>query len=55
MIDLSGTRVIDGRFFGLLLMLRKHLNGREEIDIYRSETRDPQDVSAQRCWVSALI
>jgi len=26
--DLSHTRVIDGRFFGLLLMLRKHLNGR---------------------------
>jgi N-acetylglucosaminyldiphosphoundecaprenol N-acetyl-beta-D-mannosaminyltransferase len=24
-IDLSSTRVIDGRFFGLLLMLRKHL------------------------------
>jgi N-acetylglucosaminyldiphosphoundecaprenol N-acetyl-beta-D-mannosaminyltransferase len=26
-IDLSGTRVIDARFFGLLLMLRKHLKG----------------------------
>ena len=26
-IDLSATRVIDGRFFGLLLMLRKHLKG----------------------------
>ena len=25
--DLSGTRVIDSRFFGLLLMLRKHLKG----------------------------
>jgi N-acetylglucosaminyldiphosphoundecaprenol N-acetyl-beta-D-mannosaminyltransferase len=26
-IDLAGTRVIDGRFLGLLLMLRKHLKG----------------------------
>ena len=26
-IDLSRTRVIDGRFFGLLLMLRKRLKG----------------------------
>ena len=26
-IDLSATRAIDGRFFGLLLMLRKHLKG----------------------------
>jgi len=25
--DLSGTHVIDGRFFGLLLMLRQHLKG----------------------------
>jgi N-acetylglucosaminyldiphosphoundecaprenol N-acetyl-beta-D-mannosaminyltransferase len=26
-IDLADTRVIDGRFFGLLLMVRKHLKG----------------------------
>ena len=55
-IDLSRTRVIDGRFFGLLLMLRKRLKGQgTPVDVRWGVTCDEENVSTQRTWISALV
>ena len=52
-IDLSRTRVIDGRFFGLLLMLRKRLEGAGgTVDVRRGVASDEEIVSTQRTWIS---
>ena len=46
--DLSATRVIDARFFGLLLMLRKCLKGQgAKLSFVRVDARAPEDVLAQ--------
>ena len=55
-IDLSRTRVIDGRFFGLLLMLRKRLKGQgTPVDVRWGVTCDEENVSTERTWISALV
>ena len=55
-IDLSRTRVIDGRFFGLLLMLRKRLKAAgRPVDARWGVTGDEEKVSAERTWISALV
>ena len=55
-IDLSRTRVIDGRFFGLLLMLRKRLKGQgAAVDVRWGVTCDEENVSTERTWISALV
>ena len=54
-IDLSRTRVIDGRFFGLLLMLRKRLKGQgTPLTFVGASPAMKRMFRLQRTWISAL-
>ena len=55
-IDLSRTRVIDGRFFGLLLMVRKRLKGQgAQLTFVGASPAMKRMFRRQRTWISALV